>query len=103
MIRDQRVTVGVGFVERVARERLEQLPDAFGGGLWVPVGDHRVNELRALAGHHFLFLLAHRAAEHIRLTQAVAGELADDLEHLVLVDNDAVALVEHIRQRWIRW
>ena len=102
LIRDQGVAIGVRLVERVSGERLEEVPHAFGRGFGVAIGEHRLDELRALASHHLFFLLAHRAAEHIRLTQAVAGELADHLEHLVLVDDDAVALVEHIHQRCIR-
>jgi hypothetical protein len=46
--------------------------------------------------------LPHRPAQDIGLSERVAGHPLHDLEHLVLVDDDPVALFEDVLKRRIR-
>ena len=84
------------FVEGVAREWLQEIPDVFGGGARIAIRFHRIDKLRPLAGHHILFFLAHRPPQHVGLAQAVARQFAHDLEDLVLIDDDAVTFLQHV-------
>ena len=83
-------------VERITGERLKELPHVLGGLARVSAVEDGLNEPRALLVHDLLVLLAHGAPQHVGLAEAVAGQLADYLEDLVLVDDDAVALAQHV-------
>ena len=45
-------------------------------------------------------LLRHRLAELVHLAPAEARQLDGDLQHLILIDDDAVGLVQQRLQRW---
>ncbi len=59
-------------------------------GLVDPALDRAGEEPAALGRHLGLDLLAHGAAEQVGLGEAVAGEIAGDLLHLLLIGDDAV-------------
>ena len=47
-------------------------------------------------------LLAHRLADNIRLPKAVPGKLLRNLQHLVLVHDDAVRLMQDVPEVVVR-
>ena len=94
LVGDGAVADGMGLVEGVTRERLDQREDALRLSPRVAQGHRSFHEALTLALHHLGDLLAHRLAHHVGLAQGVAGELLRDLEHLVLIDDDAVGLVQ---------
>ena len=87
-------------VERVARERHEDVPHRLRGLLGVAVLLHARKERDLLAGQHLGLLLAHRAAQHVRLAQRIARQDARGRLHLLLVHDQAVRLVEHLLERF---
>ncbi len=94
LIGDQRVSRGVRFVEAVAREGLHLIED-LGGRLGIDFLFLRaVDETLALARHLLGIFLAHRAAENVGVAHAVAGEDLGNLHDLLLVDDDAVSVLE---------
>ncbi len=48
--------------------------------------------------HEILFLLGHRLADAIGLTGLVAGHRHRDLHDLLLVDDDAIGVIQDVRQ-----
>ena len=102
LVGDVAVAPGVRLVEGVARERLDQLPHRPRPVLRVAVRHRPVDEARALRRHHLRLLLPHRLPHHVRLAQRVAGEALGDLQHLVLVDDDAVRVREDLREVGVR-
>ena len=94
-VRDHPVGEGVRLVEGVARERLDQVEQLLGEALVVAVARGAGDEALALGQHHLGDLLPHRLPHHVGLAERVAGEGAGDFQHLVLVGDDAVGLVEH--------
>ena len=101
-VRDHRVRERVRLVERVAREGLDEVEELFGEALLVALLDRAADEALALGEHHRGDLLAHRLPHHVGLPERVAGEDARDLQHLVLVRDHAVRLVEHRREVLVR-
>ena len=59
-------------------------------------GDRTVNELRALLRHDLGVFLPHRLAQQVGLSQRVAGDALRDLHDLLLVDDDAVRLLQDL-------
>ena len=94
LIGDQRVGRGVGFVEAVAGELGHELEDVLGAAAVDAVGDGALDEARFLLRHLLLDLLAHGAAQQIGLAEREAGQDLRDLHHLLLVDDDAVGLLQ---------
>ena len=94
LVREQPVRRRVRAVEAVARELLHEVEDAL-GDLRVDLLHLRaVEEGGLLLGHRLGLLLAHGAAEQVRLAERVAGERGGDLHDLLLVDDDAVGVLE---------
>jgi hypothetical protein len=62
---------------------------------------HAAEEADLLLVELRLLLLAHRAAEDVRLTERVAGDLLRDRHHLLLVDDEAVGRVEDVLERFL--
>ncbi len=81
-------------VESVTTKRLYEGEDALGDprvdAMLLAALDELLAILRQLRGN----LLGHRLAELVHLAPAKAGELHRDLQHLVLVHDDAVRLAQ---------
>ena len=96
LVADNGVGGRVGFVEPVVGEFLQQVEN-FGGLFLVHAVFHRtLFELRALLGHFFGDLLAHRAAQQVGTAKRVSGHDLRDLHHLFLIDDDALRLFENV-------
>ena len=63
--------------------------------------DRAGDETIALRGHLGLDLLAHGAAQNIRLAERKPGENLGNLHHLFLIDDDAEGLLEDRRDAWM--
>ena len=85
----------MALVEAVVGELVEQVPHLLGLGLADPVRLRPLQEQGLLRVHLRLDLLAHRPAQEVGAAEAEARQLAGDLHHLLLVDDDALGLVEH--------
>ena len=96
LVRDERVGDRVRLVEAVARERLDVVEDLVRLLLVVAVRGRAVDELAALRGHDRGVLLAHRLAQQVGVAERVAGHALRDLHDLLLVDDDAVRLLEQL-------
>ena len=94
LVSDQGIGRGVGLVEAVAREFGDELENIFGARPVHTVGHGTFDEARLLRRHLLLDLLAHGAAQEIRFAEREARQLARDLHHLLLIDDDAVSLLE---------
>ena len=98
-VRDEAVRRGVGLVEGVVGERHQGVPQRLDRAVGVAVGLHPLGEGDVLGVEHLLLLLAHRPAQQVGLSEAVARELAGRLHDLLLVDDQAVGLAEDLGQR----
>ena len=85
-------------VEAVAGELLHQVEDLLDLLLREAAFQRALDEALALLRHLLELLLAHGAAEDVGLAQRVAGDAIGDLHHLLLVDDDAVGLLEEFLQ-----
>ena len=86
----------VGAVEPVRRELRDLVEDLVREPLVDAVrGLAALDELDPLRHHLLLLLLAHGAAEEVRLAEGEPGEDLGHLHHLLLVDGDAVGLRQH--------
>ena len=84
----------MGLVEGVGSEFLPVRPDFLEDGLVVAVRDAAVDELRLEGVQLLLDLLAHRLAQRVALAAGEARQLARQEHHLLLVDRDAVGVLE---------
>ena len=98
LVGDRAVAGGMRLVERIARERFDEVEDGARLLLAVAVLHGGGNELLALGLHEAGVLLGHGLADRVGVLQVVAGELLEDEQHLVLVGDDAVRLVEDLRE-----
>ena len=89
----------MGFVERVGRERLDGAPERVHRLLGVAVCKHARGERFVLFGQDLGLLLAHGLAEAVCLARRVVGHLLRDVHDLLLVDDQAVRLVEDVLER----
>src|SRR5215204_2612877 len=87
---------GQAAVEAVVRELRHQAEDLAGGLLRDLVLDAARDELLLVDGHLLALLLAHRAAHEVGLAQGVAAEPLRELHDLLLVDEDAVGVLEDL-------
>ena len=86
----------MGLVEGIPGEGFDQVEDFHGQPLVESLGGSAGNEVFALLGHQRGDFLAHRLAHDVGCAQGVAGELLQYQQHLVLVDDDAVGLVQQV-------
>ena len=86
-------------VEGVIRERDEDVPDSLDCALGVAVGPHPGRERLELGVQDLLLLLAHGLAQQVRLAHRVPGQLLRDEQHLLLIDDQAVGVVQDVGQR----
>ena len=94
LIGHHRIVGGVPLGKPIAGERLDQLPQRLGKYLVVAALYRTGHELTLLLGHERGDLLAHGFAEHVGLAPREPGNLAGNLEHLILVDDDPVGLLQ---------
>ena len=99
LVGDHPVRRGVGFVEAVAGEDLDQVEDRLPLLLGDAVGDAAGYELLPLPGHLGLVLLAHGGAQDVGLPHREARQQVGDRHHLLLVDDDAIRLPKRVLQR----
>src|ERR1035437_883548 len=64
----------------------------------LPAGNRALHEPFALLDHLLELLLAHGAAQQVGVAQRIARQPIGDLHHLLLVDDDAVGLLEQFLQ-----
>ena len=88
----------VGFVEGIARERLDEIIYLLSFLICISLVGRALKKTLLLSTHHGADLLAHCLAHNVGLAQRVAGELLGDEEHLVLIDDHAVSLVKDFRE-----
>jgi len=96
LVAHHRVGGGVGLVEAVIGEFLQQVKDLVGLAFVHTVGHRARLEFRAFPGHLGGDLLAHGAAQQIGAAKAVARHDLRDLHHLFLIDDDALGLFEDV-------
>ena len=86
-------------VEGVVGERDQDVPDRLDRGVAVPVGPHARRERLELLVEDLLFLLAHGLAQQVGLARRVAGQLLRRGQDLLLVNDQAVGVVQDLGQR----
>src|SRR5262249_38394474 len=89
-------------VEAVISELRTRLEYDLGVGLSYSPSDGAGQEPFALLFHFLADLLAHGAAQEVRLAEAVAGEILGDLHHLFLVGDDAEGGLQDRLQLWMQ-
>ena len=89
LIGDQRVGRGVGLVEAVVGELGDEIENLPGAGFGHVAVARALDEGFALLVHLRLDLLAHGAADQIRVPEGKSGQFLRDLHHLFLIDDDA--------------
>ena len=93
-IGDKSVANAVGFVERVAGEGLYEVEYRGCQTLVKPFCGSPSYKLFSFLGHQRRDLLAHGLAHDVGFTQRVSSELLKNQQHLVLINDDAVGLVQ---------
>jgi hypothetical protein len=96
LVADHGIGGGVGLVEAVVGELVEEVPDLQRLGLIDAVLGRALQELGPFGIHRLLDLLAHGAAQQVGAAKRIARHLLRDLHHLFLVDDDALRLVEDV-------
>ena len=89
-------------VEGVACEWFYERENLFRHLPCVALIERAFEEVLLLLSHNLGNLLAHCLAHDVRLTERVSRESARNLQHLVLIDDDAVCLFEDVLQRGMR-
>ena len=84
----------MGLVERVTGERLDQVEYLNGHFLFIALSLGSSHEINPLFGHQGSDLLSHCFPHDICPAQGVTGELLQDQQHLVLIDDYTVGLVQ---------
>src|SRR5688572_12366698 len=94
--REIRIGDAVAAVESVVRKLSHQREDLLGLFAFNPPLNSTRNELLFMNGHLFALLLAHRAAHEVGLAKCISRKLLSELHDLLLVDDDAVGIVENL-------
>ena len=95
LVRDEAVGARVGGGEPVVGERLDQVEQIGGEPLRDPLADAPRDEALPLLADELAFLLGHDLAERVRLPHGIARHPNGDLHDLLLIDHDAVGVLEH--------
>ena len=92
---------GVGFIESVAGEFLQQVENLVGLFLRDIVGlGTTLHEQRTLFLHYLDLLFTHRPAQQVRTPEGVAGQNLGRLHHLFLINQNAVGFLrDRLEQR----
>ena len=91
---DDGVVGGVGLVEAVAGEKLDVAPDGLAHFPREAALHGPGRELRLVLVHQVALLLGHRLADHVRLARLIAGQFGGDADDLLLIDKDAVGVLQ---------
>ena len=102
LVGDQRIGRRVALVEAVVGEFGQQIENLVRLGLEHAALHGAAHEAVALGVHLRLDLLAHGAAQQIRLAQRIARQGLGRLHHLFLVDDDAAGLLQDRAQGLMR-
>ena len=86
---------GMAFVEAVLGKQHHLLKQGFRNpGIDAPLGG-TIDKLALVLLHLTFLLLAHGAAQQVRFTQGITGQLLGDLHDLLLVDHDSVGFLQN--------
>ena len=91
----------VGFVETISGKLLDQVEDARSRLLVDALLAGALSELGPLLLHDLDLLLPHGAAQQVRLAKGVPGQHGGGLHHLLLVEDDAVGVLQHVLQHGV--
>jgi len=94
LIGHQRVTGGMGFVETVAGELGHHVIDLVGDLVEHTALVRSLDEMEPLPGHDLEIFFPHRAAEQVGVAERKTAHLRRHLDHLLLIDRNAVGLLE---------
>lgn len=86
------VVGGVAFIETVAGEEFDIVPNRFTHFAAIALGHGAVGELDAMFIDQFFLLFGDRFTDHIGFAGFVASETAGDTDNLFLVDTDTVGV-----------
>ena len=86
----------MGLVEGVAGEGLYQVPDLLGQLHGKALALGALQEPLPLLAHQLGDFLTHGLAHDVRLAQGVSGEGLKDEQDLVLIDDDAIGLLQEV-------
>ena len=98
-IRNQTVCGRMRLIERVARERHQNIPHGLGRLLGIPMLLHAREERHLLLGQYLRLLLTHRSTKHICLAQRITSQNTRSRLYLLLVHNQTIRLIKHLLQR----
>ena len=96
LVADHGIGGGVGFVEAVIGELVEQVPHLDGFRLIHTVFFRSRDEFRLFGIHRGLDFLTHGAAKEVSTAERIPGHDLSDLHHLLLVDDDALRLIQQV-------
>ena len=103
LVAEHGVGGGVGFVESVAGEFVEDVENRVGRALVDLVHAlGTLHEFRALLRHALGVFLAHGAAEHVGTAERVAGDDLRGLHDLLLINHHAVGLAADFLEEFVR-
>ena len=94
LISDPRITGGVRFVESIRSKFLPVAPDLLQDLRIVSVLRALLEKLRLHRVDDGLFLLTHGLTQGITLTTSEVGQLTGEQHHLLLIDRDAVGVLQ---------
>ena len=93
---NQAVADAVRLVEGVTGKGLNQAENLRAHLLRVALLHRPGHKPRAFLRHQLGDLLAHRLPHGVRLPQRIAGEVLQNVQHLVLIDNDPVGFIQQL-------
>ena len=100
LVTDPGIAGCVRLVERIFRERPPVLPDLVEQRILMSAGTTTLHELEIQLLHVLDLLLAHGLSELVGLTLGKSGQLLRQQHHLLLIDRDAVGVLQvlfHLR------
>ena len=90
------------FVEAIVGELVEQVPDLCGLVRIDTIFRGAFQELGTLCIHRLLNFFAHGTAQQVGPPKAIARHFLRDLHHLLLIDDDALGLVQNVINGWMQ-
>src|ERR1044072_1211623 len=91
-----RIRDAMAAIESVIGELGHQRENLFRLLLLDATFDRALDELLFVNGHLLALLLAHRATHEVGFAKCIAGKLLRELHYLLLVDDDAVGVVQDL-------